>query len=77
MAITDDAKKLIRALSQGGAFGYDLMKRSGLKSHELAAAVEQLPASMLIIKGSQSAEQIGDSFIVISPDARGEALRLA
>jgi hypothetical protein len=76
MAISSEAKKLIRSLTQGAADGYTLMKRAGLDASELAKAIQELPPSMLIVKGAQNEEQVGDSFVMISPDARGDAARL-
>jgi len=68
--------RLIKALVQGGGFGRDLMKISGLKPSELAGAVDDIPPSILTVKGSLSADSIADSYIVISSGRHKEAMSL-
>jgi hypothetical protein len=74
--ISDNARKLLESLKLGGADGYTLMKRSGMNEAELIGAIRDLPPSMLIVKGALNPQEVGESFMAISPDAKGDALLL-
>jgi hypothetical protein len=73
MVISDNAGRLLESLKLGGADGYTMMKRSGNTAAQLVDAIRGLPPSMLIVKGALNPDEVGESFMVLSPDAKGDA----
>ena len=72
--LSDDAKKVLAALSERASEGFDLSKRTGLKRDQLETAIRSLMEERLIsVQGEPYGESLLKSYFWIPPQVQGKA----
>jgi len=72
--LSQDAKKVLRALTERASDGYSLISRTGLTMAELAPAVRSLiDMGLIAIQGEPRGEEIAKAYLWVPPDAQGKA----
>jgi predicted transcriptional regulator len=71
--LSDQAIKLLRELARESGDGYTLMSRTGIKDEsQFSRTVQELRNQSLVeVKGDTSSDRVGESFLYVPIEARG------
>ncbi len=72
--ITEEAKRVLRALSERASDGYTVISRTGVTRDQFEAAVKELRSLGLIgVEGECHGEQLLKAYFYVPPNAQGAA----
>ena len=72
--ISEEAKKVLRALTERASDGYTVLSRTGLNATQLEEAVQNLLDLGLVgVQGEPHGDDIGRVYLWVPPDAQGRA----
>ncbi len=72
--LSEEAKKVLRALSERACDGFTLRARTGLGMDQLETAVHSLmDMGVVAVQGDANGEQFGRAYFWVPPDLQGKA----